>query len=131
MVEESVARLLLEAARRDAHAVGVLAGMPDIHDAIVGFHAQQAVEKALKAVLSTNGIVFRRTHDIAELLDLIADNCLAPPPHADVLDEFNPFAVEARYGLVGGGDLARSTVSNVIEDVLQWATAWQVNSNSL
>ncbi|MBI4754444.1 MAG: HEPN domain-containing protein [Betaproteobacteria bacterium] len=123
MVEESVARLLLETARRDAHAVEVLARMPDMHDAIVGFHAQQAVEKALKAVLSANGIAFRRTHDIAERLDLIADNRLAPPPHADILDEFNPFAVEARYGLVGVGTLAlpRSTVCNVIEDVLRWA----------
>jgi HEPN domain-containing protein len=57
---------------------------------VVGFHLQQCVEKALKAVLSHAGIAFRRTHDIAELLDLIADRGLGPPPYADWLDELNP-----------------------------------------
>ncbi len=63
---DSVAAMLLNAAREDAKAVRALCGLPDISDAILGFHAQQSVEKALKAVLSSSGIVFRRTHDIAE-----------------------------------------------------------------
>jgi len=67
MAERSVARLLLESARQDEKAVAALSDVADIGDAIIGFHAQQAVEKALKAALSSAGIVFRRTHDIAEL----------------------------------------------------------------
>lgn len=70
---ESVAVMLSNAACEDAKAFRALCGLPDISDAIVGFHAQQSVEKALKAVLSSSGVVFRRTHDIAELLDLITD----------------------------------------------------------
>jgi HEPN domain-containing protein len=49
------ARLLLRKASEDAEAVDKLAADVDIADAIVGFHAQQAAEKALKAVLAASG----------------------------------------------------------------------------
>lgn len=102
--------------------MAALIALPDISDSIIGFHAQQAVEKALKAVLSHHQISFRRTHDIAELLDLLADHGLALPPHAEDLDEFNPFAVEARYGLIGPGPLRRPGLTSMIDAVLAWAT---------
>lgn len=121
MAEKSVAQLLLEAARQDENAVAALIKAPDIGDAIVGFHAQQAVEKALKAVLSSNGIAFRRTHDIAELLDLLTDSGLPPPPEAETLDELNPYAVEARYGLVDLSGLDRRAIQVTIREVLGWA----------
>lgn len=127
---ESVAQLLLGAAREDAKALAALVVLPDIADAIVGFHAQQAVEKALKAVLSCHQIPFRRTHDIAELLDLLADHGLALPPNAGDLDELNPFAVEARYGLIGPGPLHRPGLPARVEAVLAWAAA-DLESNGL
>jgi hypothetical protein len=49
------AQLLLRKAREDADAAAKLAADGDTADAIVGFHAQQAVEKALKAVLAASG----------------------------------------------------------------------------
>lgn len=39
--------------------------------ATVGFHAQQCVEKYLKAVLVTKGIEFPKTHDIEKLVGLL------------------------------------------------------------
>ena len=77
--ELSAAQLLLESARRDLAAVEALLDNTAIHDSTIGFHAQQTVEKALKAVLSAKGVVFRRTHDLAELLDLIADSQITAP----------------------------------------------------
>jgi len=118
---DSVAALLLAAARDDAKALHALAALPDIADGIVGFHAQQAVEKSLKAVLSANGVAFRRTHDIAELLDLLSDSQLPSPPFAETLDELNPFAVDARYGLIGAGALDRGRIPALIDAVLDWA----------
>jgi HEPN domain-containing protein len=49
------AKLLLRKAREDADAVSKLAADGDMADAIVGFHAQQAAEKAMKAVLVASG----------------------------------------------------------------------------
>ena len=61
------------------------------------------MEKSLKAVLTTHGIAFRRTHDLGALLDLLADAGKPLPPHADNLDELNPYAVEFRSPLAGKG----------------------------
>ncbi len=41
-----------------------------IADEILGFHAQQAAEKMLKAVLACQGIEFPFTHRLADLIDL-------------------------------------------------------------
>ncbi len=120
-MDDSVAAMLLGAAREDAKAMRALAALPDLADAIVGFHAQQAIEKSLKAVLSKRRIPFRRTHDLAELLDVLADHDVEPPPFAERVDEFNPFAVEARYGLIGAGALDRIEAEEVVAAVLAWA----------
>jgi len=121
MVEASVARLMLAAARRDEQAYRALAALPDMNDAVIGFHAHQCVEKALKAVLAHEGVVFRRTHDVAELLDLLSDAGIVSPPHADGLDELNPFAVEARYGLAEPGRVDREATTLMVGAVLAWA----------
>jgi hypothetical protein len=71
---QTLAQVLLTLAERDEQAYRKLAEVLDLHDSLAGFHGQQAVEKALKAVLARAGVVFRRTHDIAELLDLIEDS---------------------------------------------------------
>lgn len=121
MAETSVARLMLAAARRDEQAFRALVAVPDMNDPAIGFHAHQCVEMALKAVLAHAGIVFRRTHDIAELLDLLSDAGRGAPPESEPLDELNPYAVEARYGLIEPGGLDRDTASRMVEAVLSWA----------
>jgi len=123
MAESTLAEILLALAEQDALAFRKLAGDSEVHDALVGFHAQQAVEKALKAVLSHARVAFRRTHDIAELLDLLSDSALPAPPHADHLDELNPYAVEMRYGLVEPCGLDRGETGAMLKDVLAWARA--------
>ena len=49
------ARALLARARDDLYVVRRLRTDPDAPGWVLGFHAQQAVEKALKAVLSSAG----------------------------------------------------------------------------
>ncbi|MFA6174776.1 MAG: HEPN domain-containing protein, partial [Kiritimatiellales bacterium] len=82
---------------QDLAAASALADNPQISDDIVGFHCQQAVEKFLKAVLVKNGVVFRKTHDLVELTELLEDNGLPQPENRDALDDLGPFAVTARY----------------------------------
>ncbi len=61
------------------------------------YHAQQAAEKYLKAFLTHHQVEFRKTHDLGELLDLVAT---VNPQIADFLNqltELNPYSVEYRY----------------------------------
>ena len=61
------------------------------------FHAQQASEKFLKALLVERQIEFPRTHDIDDLLDLVAT---ADPSMAESLrlaSGLTPYAVQTRY----------------------------------
>ena len=88
-----------------------------------GFHVQQAVEKALAAAPAHAQIVFRRTHDIAELMDLLENAGLAAPPHADHRDELDPYATEMRYGLVEPGDLDGAATGLWVRDVIASANS--------
>jgi HEPN domain-containing protein len=68
-----LARRFLVLADRDIKTVRQLAGIPESDDEAIGFHAQQAIEKCLKAVLALHEVPFRKTHDLAELVDLLRD----------------------------------------------------------
>ncbi|MBI2506334.1 MAG: HEPN domain-containing protein [Candidatus Latescibacteria bacterium] len=60
------------------------------------FHAQQAAEKALKAVLIANGIPFERIHNLKTLLDLLPQGTLLPPKVQDAAS-LTDYAVSRRY----------------------------------
>jgi HEPN domain-containing protein len=92
-----VAAGLLESAREDA-AAALLTADAEVPDRIVGFHAQQAVEMFLKAVLALRGVAYERTHDIERLTSLVSNSGLAPPAEIDDLAQLTPWAVERRYG---------------------------------
>ena len=59
-------------AERDLRVARYLLRMPDPPPESVGFHAQQCVEKALKAYLTYHRPVFERRHDLNYLIDLCA-----------------------------------------------------------
>lgn len=116
-----LARRFLVLADRDIQAFRLLAGDSHIHDEAVGFHAQQAVEKCLKAVLAVHTIPFRKTHDLDELIDLLHDHHKAVPPNADGLDVLNPFAVILRYDLIELPSFDRDEARAIVESVRRWA----------
>ncbi len=94
-----LAENLLALARRDLQAAEVLGDHPQVGDGIVGFHAQQAAEKALKAWLTLLGITYPRTHDLSLLLSKLEE---AGAEMADLWEllELNPFAVQLRYEIL-------------------------------
>ena len=63
----------------------------------VCFDAQQAVEKALKALLLHRNIRFRFVHHIGELMDALSQNGEQIPENVLSSVELTEFAVEARY----------------------------------
>jgi HEPN domain-containing protein len=91
------ADVLIEKARGDEAAASALAERAEIPEAIVGFHAQQAVEKALKAVLSARDVPYEFRHDIAYLCELLADDGVELPDKVAEADVLTPWAAEFRY----------------------------------
>ncbi|MBF0274457.1 MAG: HEPN domain-containing protein [Nitrospinae bacterium] len=69
----------------------------DIAEETLLFHLQQAIEKALKSLLSYREIPFGKIHDIAELIRLAEENSIKLPEYIDELDELTPFATTGRY----------------------------------
>jgi HEPN domain-containing protein len=61
------------------------------------FDAQQAAEKAVKAVLIHLGIRFPYIHDLAALLALVEERGESLPPHLKEAARLTRFAVETRY----------------------------------
>jgi HEPN domain-containing protein len=120
------ARLLMQKAAEDVYVLERLAGDAKAPDAIMGFHAQQAVEKCLKAVLTSRGIPYARTHDLAALIDLLDRSCIGLPPKAECLPRLSPFAAEHRYGRLppeSGAEEAfdRDWAMDRVREVTGWA----------
>ncbi len=88
---------LLRLAERDRGAFEVLAAAGGDAHAAAGFHAQQAVEKALKALLCFRDIDFPRTHDLESLFSRLAGSGASPPYSASRLRPLMPYAVDFRY----------------------------------
>jgi HEPN domain-containing protein len=89
--------LLLRKAAQDEYTVDRLMADPASPDEVIGFHAQQSVEKLFKAVLAAAAVQYRYTHDLIELMGTLTANGIAVPPELDAVKDFVPFAVAFRY----------------------------------
>ena len=117
------AGLLLRKAAQDEFVLAKLTPDPDSPDEVIGFHAQQAVEKMLKAVLAACGISFRRTHDLVELIDILGDSGLAIPANLEDIRRLTPFAIAFRYDDLPSEPSARLDRTWTLDRVQQ-ARAW-------
>lgn len=119
-------KVLLNKAREDEHLVLLVVRDSSVSDEHIGFFCQQGVEKAIKAVLSFHGIKYRRTHDLAELIDLLKDNAITYPSSLDDSISLTPFAAEMRYDYLPPEQNAEQTFDRkgavrLIRAALEWA----------
>ncbi len=112
----------LKKGREDETLLERIAKDPAVSDSIYGFHAQQAVEKYLKAVLAHLQVRVRKVHDLQYLLQQLADAGATDLPDVDVADSFTIFAVEDRYpfGEVGL-PASREEILTFVSGVRVWA----------
>ena len=64
---------------------------------IVAFHAEQAVEKCLKAMLEEDGVEFPKTHDLGRLYKLLQESRDFPIDQQDMLQTLNTLYIDSRY----------------------------------
>jgi HEPN domain-containing protein len=116
------AAVLARKADGDEKAMRLLAANSEIDDESVGFHAQQAIEKRLKAVLAANDVPFELKHPLAPLLELLVNAGIEEPPGADWMDELTIYAVPMRYEqLLDAEPLDRDAVVTLVGEVGDWA----------
>lgn len=118
-----VARRLLALAQRDITSFHALATHPEVDISATGFFAQQVVEKCLKSVAEYHGIIFRKTHDVDELVDLLLQHDVAMPFPPEQFSHLNPFAVILRYEETPFISMSLEEMGQLVNLAYQWASS--------
>lgn len=117
-----LAAILARKATEDAVALSEFEGNSNIADSILGFHAQQAIEKWLKAVLADKGIDFEYTHDLRRLIELVEELGINFPFITGEIVMYTEFAVPLRYeDLLDAEPLDRRAAVTLVNEVGTWA----------
>jgi len=111
----------LRVADRDIVAFSKMKNDPDFHFATTCFHAQQAVEKCMKAVMFERGIAFAPIHDLARLAMILQEHGGVVPCNADDLRKLNPFAVTFRYDDTDIPLISVTEVEAMVDAMRLWA----------
>jgi HEPN domain-containing protein len=125
-----LAAILVRKANEDAVALRELEGNPEIADSILGFHAQQAIEKWLKAVLAGKGVEFDYTHDLRHLIGLIEGAGIPFRLDTPEVVMFTEFAVPLRYeDLLDAEPLDGRAAVTLVNEVGTWARSILENND--
>jgi HEPN domain-containing protein len=89
--------VLLRKASQDRLALEKLIDDPEIEDDLLGFHAQQAAEKILKALLAARGVDYPKTHNLRVLIELLAAEDIRLPAKLAEIDRLTQFGTTFRY----------------------------------
>ena len=117
-----LAALLARKATEDAVALREFEGNSNIADSILGFHAQQAIEKWPKAVLADKGVDFEYTHDLRRLIELLEEIGINFPFITGEIVMYTEFAVPLRYeDLLDIEPLDRGATVTLVNEVEAWA----------
>jgi len=116
--------VLARKAEDDAKAMQFLALKQEISDEIIGFHAQQAVEKWLKAVLGSQGVAFEYTHDLHRLIAEVRAVVGEFPFDIPEVVALTEHAVPLRYDeILDTEPLNRALTVALVDEVGKWADA--------
>jgi HEPN domain-containing protein len=94
----------------------------DVLDEDLCFEAQQAAEKALKALLVAGQVPFPRTHDIAALITLVQKGGREIPDTVRAAAVLTQYATEARYPAMSPGVTPdeHATAVRLAQAVVAW-----------
>lgn len=95
---------------------------PEVFWADLCFHCQQAVEKAIKAVLVAREKEFPKTHAVAKLLTIAEEAGIALPEEAWVAADLTKYATDDRYpGPPPATEADYRSALDLTEAVVAWA----------
>ncbi len=89
------------------------------------FHAQQAIEKVFKAVLSAKNCPYPLTHNLLLLKKALTEIGIDCALEDDTLQKILPFGVEARYDEDIEPLISMDEALKVVTAVLNWAEQYR------
>jgi HEPN domain-containing protein len=116
-----LAEILLSRAAEDETTLRKLVDDAEIADRILGLHAQQAVEKCLKAVLTAKHVRYGKTHNVATLVSLLDDADTDAPEWLHETEPLTLYATTIRYDEVTVAPLDRAKTVRLVQRVRSWA----------
>ena len=122
------ARQLLAMAETDHTALTNMLDAQKFPEQIFGFHAQQAVEKALKAWISLLRRPYPKTHDVSVLVGTLRE-AGADLSSFQRLEDYTVFAVQYRYESYDMNDEPLDR-HNVVQEISGLLTSVQKAINS-
>lgn len=115
--EASRALLLNKAAQDEALLDAILTNV-EVDDEVFGFHAQQAVEKLLKAWLVHLNVSYPKVHNLRALIALLRESSHDLPADLRDVDGLTPYATIYRYeDLPAAGPFDRAQVREQVRRV--------------
>lgn len=120
-------QLMLEKVAQDEYVLDKFLTDDDAPIEIFGFHAQQAAEKLLKAILAAAGADYPRTHRLTELIDLIRSRGIQLPDTFEDVRYLTPFAVDFRYDIVPEepeDPLDKVQIRNLLKELRSWTESF-------
>ena len=107
-------------ARRDLVSYRILrdSGEADLFSAL--FHAQQCVEKCLKAILAYQDQFIPKIHDLLGLAELVEKFSVIPISE-DALTNLTPYAATMRYDELEYVAINYESSTRIVETVFNWA----------
>jgi len=119
---KAITREWLNRAEEDLSAAELLLTQPELTN-MVAFHAQQTVEKALKAVLEESDITPVKTHSLTRLYGLV-ESYMPIAVDQDMLDRLDAVYIESRYpgemGLLPHGKPAQAEANEFLSFAKQF-----------
>jgi HEPN domain-containing protein len=112
----------LQKATEDENLLKAVLNITEVSDEIFGFHAQQAIEKILKAVLTICDIRVGKVHDLRRLIDDCANAGQTIPSTLTKIELLTPYGVVGRYEDVPfKHPFTRGELQELIRQLRSWA----------
>lgn len=119
-----LAEVLQSRARDHAKAMQVLASNSEMVDRVVGFHAQQAIEKWLTAALADNELGVKHTHDLDYLIEQLEPVAGELPVERDKVAALTEYAAQQLGDEpVTPNALDRTATIELVVEIGAWAEA--------
>ncbi len=129
MPGHELSRQLIAVAKSYFKALQNMLDQEAFEDRIFGFHAQQTIEKILKAWLNYKQKVYPYTHDLSRLLNALQDCGADVEPYWDFLD-LSAYAVRFRYEMLPEHEepLDRNALLKDIQHLLEHVESFLLGS---